>query len=423
MQFTDSSPLADNRVALTIAPQDRTILRQLAAATAELAARPLEQQKRDLWRRHNALEPTRPVIFCDPENGWHEIFPDAALACTGELARLWEYRLRKEVFWGQEMGDDRVIEPVFDVAHIFTTSGWGFAVEKIGGEHGGSYVWDAPVKTRAELEKLHFPQIDVDAAATATLLALAQDTFDGLLTVRLRTAWWWTLGMTWTLVGLRGLNRLMYDLMDEPDLIHDLMAILRDGTLAVLDSLEARNLLSLNTDGTYVGSGGFGWTDQLPQPDFAGRVRTCDMWGFAESQETVGISPAMFEEVIFPYQLPLLARFGLNCYGCCEPLDRRWHVVQRFPRLRRVSVSPWADRPYMAEMLGDRYILSMKPHPADLAMAGFNEEHVRAVVRRDLRATRDCRVEMIMKDNHTIGNDPRRVVRWVQIAREEAEAL
>ena len=397
MQFTDSSPLADNRVALTIAPQDRTILRQLAAATAELAARPLEQQKRDLWRRHNALEPTRPVIFCDPENGWHEIFPDAALACTGELARLWEYRLRKEVFWGQEMGDDRVIEPVFDVAHIFTTSGWGFAVEKIGGEHGGSYVWDAPVKTRAELEKLHFPQIDVDAAATATLLALAQDTFDGLLTVRLRTAWWWTLGMTWTLVGLRGLNRLMYDLMDEPDLIHDLMAILRDGTLAVLDSLA--------------------------QPDFAGRVRTCDMWGFAESQETVGISPAMFEEFIFPYQLPLLARFGLNCYGCCEPLDRRWHVGQRFPRLRRVSVSPWADRPYMAEMLGDRYILSMKPHPADLAMAGFNEEHVRAVVRRDLRATRDCRVEMIMKDNHTIGNDPRRVVRWVQIAREEAEAL
>ena len=423
MNFTAYSRLAANRVARPFPPHPRTNMRQLAAATAELAARPLEQQKRDLWRRHNALEPTRPVIFCDPENGWHEIFPDAALACTGELARLWEYRLRKEVFWGQEMGDDRVIEPVFDVAHIFTTSGWGFAVEKIGGEHGGSYVWDAPVKTRAELEKLHFPQIDVDAAATATLLALAQDTFDGLLTVRLRTAWWWTLGMTWTLVGLRGLNRLMYDLMDEPDLIHDLMAILRDGTLAVLDSLEARNLLSLNTDGTYVGSGGFGWTDQLPQPDFAGRVRTCDMWGFAESQETVGISPAMFEEFIFPYQLPLLARFGLNCYGCCEPLDRRWHVVQRFPRLRRVSVSPWADRPYMAEMLGDRYILSMKPHPADLAMAGFNEEHVRAVVRRDLRATRDCRVEMIMKDNHTIGNDPRRVVRWVQIAREEAEAL
>jgi hypothetical protein len=423
MQFTDSSPLAGNRIVLEIAPHDCAILRQLAAATAELAARPIEQTKRDLWRRHNALEPTRPVVFCDPENGWHEIFPDESLTCTGELARLWEYRLRKEVFWGQEMRDDRVIEPFFDVAHIFTTSGWGYAVAKIGGEHGGSYVWDAPIKSRADMAKLHFPRIDVDEPATTKLLALAQETFDGLLTVRLRTAWWWTLGMTWTLVGLRGLSQLMYDLVDDPDLVHDLMAFLRDGTLAVLDDLEARDLLSLNTDGTYVGSGGFGWTDQLPQPDYAGRARTCDMWGFAESQETVGISPAMFEEFIFPYQLPILARFGLNCYGCCEPLDRRWHVVQRFPRLRRVSVSPWADRRFMAEMLGDRYILSMKPHPADLAMSDFDEEHIRAVIRHDLRATRDCRVEMIMKDNHTIGNDPRRVVKWVQIAREEAEAI
>lgn len=423
MQFTESSPFADGRITLAIAPQDRLILQRLAAAVAQLAARPLEQEKRDLWRRHNALQATRPVIFCDPENGWNEIFPPKSLACTGDLARLWEFRLRKEIFWGQEMCDDRVIEPYFDIAHIFTTSGWGLEVEKIGGEHGGAYMWDAPVRTRTDLEKLHIPQIDVDEEATARLLALAQETFDNLLTVRLRTAWWWTLGMTWTLAGLRGLSQLMYDMVDDPEFVHDLMAFLRDGTLAVLDSLEARSLLSLNTGGSYVGSGGFGWTDELPQPDFTGRVRLCDLWGFAESQETVGISPAMFEEFVFPYQLPLLARFGLNCYGCCEPLDRRWHIVQRFPRLRRVSVSPWADRAFMAEMLGDRYILSMKPHPTDLAMASFDEAQVRAVVRRDLQTTRDCRVEMIMKDNHTIGNDPRRVVRWVQIAREEADSL
>lgn len=29
--------------------------------------------KNALWRRHNALERTRPVILCDPENGWNEI--------------------------------------------------------------------------------------------------------------------------------------------------------------------------------------------------------------------------------------------------------------------------------------------------------------------------------------------------------------
>jgi hypothetical protein len=77
----------------------------------------------------------------------------------------------------------------------------------------------------------------------------------------------------------------------------------------------------------------------------------------------------------------------------------------------------------MAGKLGDRYVFSMKPSPTDLAMPTFDEERVRREIRRALRQTRDCRVEVIMKDNHTIGNDPDRVKRWVQIVREEAEAL
>ena len=58
----------------------------------------------------------------------------------------------------------------------------------------------------------------------------------------------------------------------------------------MLDQLEAQGLLSLNTAG-YVGSGGLGYTRELPQPDFQGRVRCRDLWGFAESQETSSVSP------------------------------------------------------------------------------------------------------------------------------------
>ena len=54
-------------------------------------------------------------------------------------------------------------------------------------------------------------------------------------------------------------------------------------------------------------------------------------------------------------------------------------------------------------------------------MPSFDEERIRAGLRQAFRLTRHCRVEAIMKDNHTIGRDPRRVTRWVQIAREEAE--
>jgi hypothetical protein len=405
--------------------RERLILRELAKQVADLAARPVEEEKRELWYRHNALEPTRPLVFCDPENGWNEILTPETLQCEGGLARAWEWHLRREVFWGAQMRDDKVIEPVFNVGHVYTETDWGLRETRIGGEGGGSWRWEAPLKTYDDMDKLRFPQITVDYEATQELLQLAQETFGDILQVRLKTVWWWSFGMTQTLVYLRGLEQIMYDMVDCPDELHRLMAFLRDGHAARLDFLEKNGLLFLNNDGTYVGSGGFGWTHELPQPDFNGHVRPVDMWGFAESQETVGISASMFEEFIFPYQLSLLERFGLNCYGCCEPLDSRWHVVEKFPRLRRVSMSPWVNVAVMAERLGNRYIFSWKPHPGVLATDTFDEEFVRQTLRQGLRALKrnDCRVEIIMKDCHTIRHDPQRVIRWVQIAKEEAEAI
>ena len=130
----------------------------------------------------------------------------------------------------------------------------------------------------------------------------------------------------------------------------------------------------------------------------------------------------MFEEFVFPYQLPLLARFGLNCYGCCEPLDKRWHIVQNTPRLRHVSVSPGRSQLYGRYARRSLHSLD-EARSGNLAAPEFDEDHIRQTLRQDLHTTRDCRVEVIMKDNHTIANDPRRVVRWVQIAREEAAWL
>lgn len=413
---------ASNLLDVTITQRERAVLRRLAAEVAGLAARPSEQQKKDLWYRHNTLEATRPLVFCDPEHGWFEIITPDQIECEGTLARRWEFRLRREVFWGTQMQDDRVIVPYFAVAHVHRDTGWGLQETRIGGEAGGSYTWDPPLKSYADLDQLCFSQVEVDYQASARQIELAHEAFGDILPVRLKTAWWWSLGMTEILVKLRGLTEVMYDMIDHPQELHRLMAFLRDGHLAKLDFLEENGLLSLNNDGTYVGSGGFGWTRELPQPDFSGGVRLCDMWGFAESQETVGISPRMFAEFVFPYQLPILQRFGLNCYGCCEPLDKRWPVIEQIPRLRRVSVSPWADLAKMAEYLGDRYVYSLKPSPSDLAMSSFDEGLIRTRLREALKVTRNCHVEIIMKDNHTIGNDPSRVIRWVQIAGEEAAA-
>ena len=136
----------------------------------------------------------------------------------------------------------------------------------------------------------------------------------------------------------------------------------------------------------------------------------------------MGLSPAMWEEFVLEYHLPFLERFGLNCFGCCEPLHDRLEILKsRVPRLRRISISAWADRAIAAESLQDQYIYSWKPNPAHLAAIHFDAEALRRHIRETLEITRGCVVEMILKDTHTCNHHPDRFDLWAQIAQEEAE--
>jgi hypothetical protein len=227
--------------------------------------------------------------------------------------------------------------------------------------------------------------------------------------------------LTLPAAAIRGLNNIFLDFSDQPHQLKNLLAGISKGLSMKLDELEEKGFMRLNNDGTYVGSGGYGFTSELPAADFQGRVRCHDMWGFAESQVTVRVSPQMFEEFIFPLEKPLLDRFGLNCYGCCEPLHTRWHVVKRHHNLRRVSCSAWVDVEKMAGYLEDKYIFSMKVKPTIIASPNVVREAIRREIRSILERTRGCVVEIIMKDNHTIGKRPENVVEWSRIARQEAE--
>lgn len=401
--------------------EETEVLRDLARQVAELAETDENKEKTVKWQKLNDLESTEPVVFADPENGWNEIIHYSSLKCTDQLARVWEMYLRKLIYWAEEMKDDKIIEKYFDVPLCYSDTGWGLELKKEGGDDGGAYHVIPPVKDyETDFPQLKFPEIVVDEEASESMFGLAHHVFDGILEVRQKTIWWWTLGMTWDFINLRGLDNLMMDLILYPDWVHKMMGFLSEGYLKRLDYLEENGYLNVNTEGTYVGSGGLGATTQLPLPnELASAVTTMDMWGFAESQETVGVSPAMFAEFILPYQMKILERFGMNCYGCCEPINVRWEHVKQIPRLRRVSASPWADKKVMAEELGRDYIISVKPSPSPLASNEMNEEAVREEVRQILEDTKGCNVELIMKDNHTLGDNPRNITRWVEIAREE----
>ena len=414
---------------LTFSPKDREVLRRLAGEIAEIAARPVMDERRKLWFAHNALGKTRPLILCDPENGWNEIITDDQIECTNSVARHWECFLRKQLFWGNRMDDDYVVEAKLFMPYVFQSTPWRVAGrDKVVTMHstdltGGAYHIDPVLDDYAQLKDLVKAELIVDYPTSARVLALAQETLGDLLEVTQDTAWYWSVGLTDEFAFLRGLEKLLYDFYEEPDGIHALMERLCQGQLERLDFLEANGLFTLNNRSHYVGSGGIGFTNELPGDDFAGKVGTRHLWALAESQVTVGISPDMFAEFIFPYQKRVMERFVLTCYGCCEPMDNRIDLVKTVKNLRRVSVSPWANKPIMAEKLGHDYVYSLKVSPTPLSMPSLDEDHVRKELRVQLQAAKGCCLELIMKDNHTLGKNPRNLTRWVEIAREEIAAL
>jgi hypothetical protein len=405
-------------------PQDRTILRDLARRIAEIAATDEQRARPERWRAQNALEPQRPLVYCSPEGSWIELVPESTLVCEDDDARGVERGFRYRVYAAEHFTDDQVCDNVFRVPHAVQNTGWGLWPEYVRPEEArGSYVWEPPIKTMADVERIEVPQASHDPEASQRNLAFYRELFGDILEVRLHGGYWWALGLIDEWTFLRGIEQTYWDMTDNPELLHAGMRRLMEGKLAWLDQLEGLGALCLNNENCYVGSGGFGYSDQLPQPDFTGTVRLRDMWGFCEAQTMSEVSPAMHDEFVLTYQLPILERFGLNCYGCCEPLHLKLDVLKaKVPRMRRISISPWADKRVSAEKLGGDVIFSWKPNPAALAGVDFDPEWVRQDIRETVDIAREhgCVLEIIMKDTHTCNHQPWRFDEWCRIAMDEA---
>jgi len=423
--FSQSSVIG--RQEPTVSLEDRAILREIGKQIKLLSELPIQQERRGLWAAHHALEQTRPLIFIDPEFAWYEILTADHLRCTGMLARIWEYRMLKEMIWQEEIQDDRVCRAVLPVQHVYHETGFGIEKELIGGGDIGAYQIKSVLTDYDDLSKLVYRKIEVHQAKTDKLLEVAHDVFDGVLEVRVENAWWFSLGLTMDAVFLRGFENFLLDIYDQPEGLHALMRFLSHEALSRLDFLEQNGLLSLNSAGEFMGTGGYGWCEELPGIPFdPARIAPRNMWGYAESQETVSMSLAAFNEFVLPYQLPLLDRFGLNAYGCCEPLDTRTGLIkEQIPRLRKITVSPWSDIRLMAEQIGKEYVYCWKMNPACIAVEKMDEEGIRSLARDvfTIASEHNCPTEVLMRDVRTLAGMKQNAIRWVAIMREEAKRV
>jgi len=402
--------------------EDRRILRDLAKRVAETASLPVMAERRAMWTRHNSLERVRPMVLVFPEGSWGELLPQSVLECEGEQARRIEWQLRSRIYYQEHLPDDTVIEGEWVVGKVVRNTGWGLSAEHIPAtEARGAWKFKPVINEPADLKKLHFPEITHDEEATQHSLAEAQDLFGNILEVKLKGVSHISFHLMNLYTGLRGLEEVMMDMVANPGWLHDAMGFLEEGHRRLIQQYIDQNLLSLNNDATYNSTGGNGYTADLPREDFDGTVRPCDMWASAEAQELALVSPAMHREFSLDYEKRLLAPFGLTGYGCCEDLTRKLDDVLAIPNIRRISISPFANVDACAEKLGGRAIFSWKPHPSHLVGA-FDADFIRGYIRHALDVTRDCVVEMILKDTHTCERHPERFTLWTQIARDLAES-
>ncbi len=412
-----------------IIPSDLEIIRDLARRVLEISHDPVNEERRELWYKHNSLQPTRPLVLAGSGVVVGQVMTDSHCLCQEGWARGQELGLRRKIYHFQHVDDDAVVEPYINCNWNVRVSGYGVEIKKEYGDNNGamaSYRWDPPIKDiQKDFDKLHPRTYSVNRNATLTWKAHLEEVYDDILTVRIRGGFWWTMGMTWTAINHIGLQNLMLFMYDDPEGLHRFMAFLRDDHIAFAEWLEKEGLLTLNNENDGIGSGSRGHIRELPQPNWkeGDPVRLKDLWVLSESQETVGVGPDFFAEFIFPYQLAVAEKFGLCYYGCCEPVNNRWHILKNLPNLRSVSVSPWCDEEFMADALGRDYVYSRKPNPASISTEHFDDNLIREDIRKTLTTAKDCNVEIVMKDVHTLAGEPQRIARWVTLARETIDEV
>jgi len=410
---------------MKVSDRDRTILRTLAEKQARIAALPVHQQTIEGWKRLNRLERGKPMVWIN-EIPWHEINvnDELTLQTSDEFCRVQERRLRRIIYQWEHMRGDMVVEPVFYSPLAIRDTGFGITedVDIAKTDETSTVVsrhFHLQIQREEDIEKIKMPRVTYDAETTERTFDCLQNLFGDILPIVKRGApgFWFA---PWDeLIRWWGVQEGMMDLILRPELVHHAMDRLMSAYLCRLDQYEDLNLLSLNNNNVRIGSGGLGYSDQLPQADYDPRhVRPSDLWGSATAQIFSDVSPKMHEEFALRYERRWLDRFGLTYYGCCEPLDRKIDMLKSVSNLRKVSMSPWVDMDRAARNVGDGYVFSRKPNPAIFAEDTWNPDQARRQLREDMEKTRGCVVEVIMKDISTVRYEPQRLWEWAQIATE-----
>jgi hypothetical protein len=427
MLHDPGSPVTHPRYTeIALQPRERDVLRRLAAELAGAAASRLHRQAAGLWCALNDLRSERPMVWIT-EIPWHEmnVGDELTLLTAHPWAREMETAFRRALYQWRHLPADMVLDDFLECPLAIHSTDFGIVedVDVARTDEANDIVsrhFKVQIREPEDLEKIRMPVVTHDHATTEVIHATMEGLFADIMPVRLSgQAHIWCAPWDY-LVRWWGVEEVMVDMIQRPEMVNAAVDRMVDAWMVELDQFVEQDLLSLDDRNIRIGSGGYGYTRDLPDPGSRlPSVSPADMWGCSNAQVFAGVSPDMHWEFALRHDLRWLERWGLTYYGCCEPLDRKIDLLRRIPNLRKISMSSWSDFESLIRQVGADYVISYKPSPAIFAEEVWRPEKARAALVRVLELTqRRCHLEIIMADISTVRYDPRRLWDWARIASE-----
>ena len=409
---------------MAISVKDRGILRDLAQYQLELANSPRNKKTYAEWMANGAgkTQVTRPLIRIEINSFEHQIMP-AFQKCEGEEARRIEQQMLRPMINFTQFEDDTLVPDYFEVAdhYQFTPFNLPVKVEHSQGlgHHFIPYLHDLEEDEHL-LGKSAFAVREDWAQQRVTQ---AQEIFGDILPVkRISNAAYCT--PMQDIVHIMNMDDMYIAMIDDEDRFTSMLDRLTDDYIAFFKEQEASGTLHTAARMQHLCQGTYCFTNELP--DDQSKAQLKDMWLFMDSQETSGVSPEMYRDLVFPYYKKVMDHFGLVSYGCCEATHPIWDsCLSTIDNLRKVSISPWCNEEMMGERLKGTGITFLRKPPATLLGLDtpvLDEDATLACFRKTGKAANGCKLEIIQRDVYMIGSSNAKVKRFVELARKGLES-
>ncbi len=401
---------------------ESNVIQELAKRYAEIAQLDIQEQRILQYKQSNSMLGCVPLVLID-EIPWGEMDIDGQLQCISsdpDLRALESYLRRMLYQWKYLQGD--MILPNYYPVYIKTSStsiGLEIKEKTLNTAYSGSGIvaheYIDQLKTEEDLEKLQIPTITVNHEKTEQLVEKLSALLGDILSVKV-------LGHSvycaiWDQIPCyHGVENMLIDLYDRPEFMHKMMQKFTDIKIESYRQMETLNLLEPNPLTVHCTPA---CSFDLPSKDFDGKAKMKDVWGRGMAQIFATVSPQMQDEFDIHYAQKIYGHCGLVYYGCCEPLDKKIHILRQFKNLRKISITPWADVELAASEIGKDYVLAYKPNPAFVA-GSFDAQVVRKEITHVLEACKrnNTQCEFVLKDISTVSGKPSNLIEWEKTATE-----